>query len=163
VSITNRSPLVLTSNDAVSTSQQSHVVATYKDGVQRSYINGKQQPEVVDLTRDGIVGFGTRKTAVAQLAYSFFYFFPVSFFLTLFFSTRSGGPINSLLLPFAIAIGLLMVTEFFQAFAFDRAIDIRLIGYGLMIAGLGTLSGRVFITNQVLPGLSPSRENPVYI
>jgi glycopeptide antibiotics resistance protein len=142
VSITNRSPLNLTTKNAFSTLERAHVVATYKDGVERSYLNGKQQSEVVDLTREGIVGFGTRKTAVAQLAYSFFYFFPVSFFSALFFSTRSGGPINSLVLPFAVAIGLLMLTEFFQAFAFDRAIDIALIGYGTTIAALGALSGR---------------------
>jgi glycopeptide antibiotics resistance protein len=141
VSITNRSPLSLTSKNAFSTRERSHVVVTYKDGVERSYLNGKQQSELLDL-RDGIVGFGTRKTAIAQLAYTFFFFFPVSFFLALFFSTRSRNLINSLLLPFSIAIGLLILTEFLQAFAFERAIDIPLIGYGLIIAALGGLSGR---------------------
>jgi glycopeptide antibiotics resistance protein len=147
VSITNRSPLFLTTRDEISTSDQSHVVTTYTNGVERSYLNGKEQPEIV-LTRDGIVGFGTRKTAVAQLAYAFFYFFPVSFFLVLFFLARSGDPTNSLLLALVITIGLLVVTEFFQSFAFDRRIDVPLLGYGLIIAALGALSGRAFATNN---------------
>jgi glycopeptide antibiotics resistance protein len=153
VSITNRSPLFLTTRDEVSTSDQSHVVTTYKNGVERSYLNGKEQPEVV-LTRDGIVGFGTRKTAVAQLAYTFFYFFPVSFFLVLFFLARSGDPTNSLLLALVISMGLLIVTEFFQSFAFDRRIDVPLIAYGLIIAALGAVSGRVFATNNGGPNTS---------
>jgi glycopeptide antibiotics resistance protein len=142
ISITNRSPLNLMTKNAFSTLELSHIVATYKDGIETSYLNGKQQPEVSDLTSDGIVGFGTKKTGLAQLAYSFFYFFPVSFFSALFFSRWSATPTNSLLVPFAIAIGLLVATEFFQAFAFDRAVDFPLIGYGLMIPALGSLSGR---------------------
>jgi glycopeptide antibiotics resistance protein len=154
VSITNRSPLVLGSENAFSTLERSHIVATYKDGVERLYLNGKRQSEILDLTREGIVGFGTRKTAVAQLVYSFFYFFPVSFFLALFFSTRSAAPTYSLVLSFAIAIGLLMVAEFFQAFAFDRAIDIQLIAYGTMTAALGALSGRAFATKAAVFNVS---------
>jgi glycopeptide antibiotics resistance protein len=148
VSITNRSPLFLTTRDGVSTSDESHVVATYTNGVERLYLNGKQQPELLNLTSDGIVGFGTRKTAVTQLAYTFFYFFPVSFFLVLFFLARSGDPTNSVLLALAITIGLLIVTEFFQSFAFDRRLDVPLLAYGLIIAALGAVSGRVFATNN---------------
>ena len=58
---------------------------------------------------------------------------------------------------------LLIVTEFFQAFAFDRAIDIPLIGYGLIIAALGALSRRVFVRKQTLPLYQHREQNAVYM
>ena len=121
----------------------SHVVATYARGVERIYANGAKQSDLLDVTKDVIIGFGTRKTPIAQIAYSFFFFFPVSLFFSLFLSSR--GVFNSsLLLPVALGTGLLAITEIFQAFAFNRDVDFPLMGYGVIIATIGSLMGPVF-------------------
>jgi Concanavalin A-like lectin/glucanases superfamily len=120
-----------------------HLVATYKGGLQRLYVNGVEQAEALNLKTAVIIGFGTRKTAFAQVAYSFFYFFPVSFLLAVFASTRSIGVVNTLLLPCAVGAGLLATAEIFQAFAFHRGMDIPLLGYGLIITTMGAVMGRV--------------------
>jgi Concanavalin A-like lectin/glucanases superfamily len=150
VSGRNGTPLALITKDGFSTPGEFHVVATYKNGIERLYINGKQRSEVLNLTSEGIVGFGTRRTPIALTAYSFFYFFPVTFICAIFFLRRSRRVTKTLLLPAAIGIGLLSITETFQAIAFHRAVDISLIIYGVVVAALGTLSGQLFETREAV-------------
>jgi glycopeptide antibiotics resistance protein len=150
VSGMNGTPLALKTTKDISPSEISHVIATYKHGVERFYLNGQQQSEVLDLTSHGVIGFGTKKTPITQIAYCFFYFFPVGFLFAIFLSRLSKGLVTILLLPAGIATGLLVVTELFQSFAFDRGIDTTLISYGMMIATLGGLSGRSLVTKDRL-------------
>jgi hypothetical protein len=117
------------------------VVATYKDGIGRLYVNGGERPVIVDLAGDGIIGFGTRKTIGAEIAYSFFYFFPIAVFAAVFFSKRVSGSMQ-LLPAVAAGAGLLVAAEVFQAVAFERKLDFSLMGYGIIIAAIGALTGR---------------------
>jgi glycopeptide antibiotics resistance protein len=118
-----------------------HVVVTYAQGIERVYVNGRQQPDILDVTREVIIGFGTRKTPIAQIAYSFFFFFPVSLFFSRFLSSRGTALKTTLLMPVALGAGLLSITEVFEAFAFDRAVDYPLMGYGVIIAAIASLVG----------------------
>jgi hypothetical protein len=118
-----------------------HLVSTYAGGVERFYVNGVQHPSVLDVTKDVIVGFATRKTPIAQTAYSFFYFFPVALFLSILLAQRRNGRGTSLLLAALIGAGMATVTEFFQAFAFERTVDFPLIGYSLIVSTVGALTG----------------------
>jgi hypothetical protein len=108
------------------------------------YVNGAQRPESVNLLRDGIIGFATRKTPTAQIAYSFYYLFPVAFVLSAFFSTRSDVAHHRWLYALGITVGLSAATEWVQVLALQRSIDIPIIGYGLLIGLLGGLGGRAF-------------------
>jgi hypothetical protein len=118
-----------------------HVVVTYAQGLERVYVNGRQQPDVLDVTKDVNIGFGTRNTALAQIAYTFFFFFPVSLFFSMFLSLRGSTLYARVLITVAIGAGLLAITEIFQAFAFDRAVDFRLMGYGVILAAIASLIG----------------------
>jgi glycopeptide antibiotics resistance protein len=121
-----------------------HLVATYKDGVERLYVDGCEHPDKVDLKKaDIIVAFSINKNPVAQIAYSLFYFFPVSFFFSFVFSRRFGGFLTTSLLPAALAVGLLSMAEVFQAYIFSRAIDLSLLTYGVIAAITGTFGGRI--------------------
>jgi hypothetical protein len=139
----NGAPLALRTTNGIQPIQTSHIVATYKNGVESFYINGEPQPKILDLTRDGIIGLGTRKTQIGWMAYSFFYYFPVSFAFAAFLSARSNG-LMSRLLPFAIGAGLCAVTEVFQVLVFARIANSSVILWSLFMAGLGTFSGRAF-------------------
>jgi glycopeptide antibiotics resistance protein len=139
----NGTPLAVKSTDKISGLEKSHLVATYKNGVETLYLNGRQQADVLDLTKDGIIGFGTRKTALAAAAYSFFYFFPVSFLCATFLSRRANG-LMSRLLPFALGAGLCAVNEVFQMIVFARGADFSVIFWSLFMAALGTFSGQAF-------------------
>ncbi len=108
----NGIPLAVKSSDEISTLEKSHVVATYKKGVERLYVNGKQQAEVLNLTRDGIIAFGTRRTPVTAAAYSFFYFFPVSF-LSVTFLLAHAKILMAVLSSVVIGAGLAVLTETF--------------------------------------------------
>jgi hypothetical protein len=152
VSGTNGMPLALKSGKEIAAGQQAQLVATYEDGVERLYINGKQQAEGLDLPNDGIVGFGTRRTLITRFAYSFFYFFPVSFFLTLFFSTPADRVFKRVLVPIAIATGLAVLSEGFQALLFKRSLDESLLLAGIIIAMLGALSGQIFAVGDRIEG-----------
>jgi Concanavalin A-like lectin/glucanases superfamily len=139
----NGTPVVLETTGGALKREASHVVVTYEQGIERLYMNGAQRPESVNLVTDAIIGFGTRKTPTAQIAYSFLYFFPVAFVFAAYFSRRSvGGPYR--LYALAIAVGLCTATELVQAFAFERSVDVPIIGYGLMIGLVGGLSGYAF-------------------
>ena len=138
----NGTPLALKTTSGVLTRDAFHIVATYKDHIQRLYVNGAEQPETLNLRTDGIIGFGTRKTAIAQLAYSFFYSTPVSFVCAVFLSRFEDSMIG-VLIPAGVTVGLLAFTEVFQAFAFSRTIDVGLMAYGVMFAVLGALSGEL--------------------
>ena len=124
-----------------------HVVATYKNGLETIYINGAAQAQVLDLKSDGIIGLGTKKTQVARAAYSFFYFFPVSFLFAAFLSRLSNGWLARLL-PLAISAGLCAATEFFQVIVFARTADYSVILWSVFMAGFGTFGGRAFASPE---------------
>ncbi len=141
----NGSPMNLKTQDGFLTLETFHIVATYKEGIERLYVNGREHAESLDLaTTDLIIGFAARKTPIAQLAYSFFYFFPVSFFFASIFSSRSRSFMTTLFLPVMIGLSLLSIAEIFQAFVFHRAIDLPLISYGILIGVVGAFGGTVF-------------------
>ena len=131
----------LQTNDGVLTLEVSHVVATYSRGVERLYINGNEHPSKLDVTKDVVIAFGARKNVLAQIGYGFFYFFPVSLFVAAFLSIRNGGFIGTFLTAVATATGLMAITEILQSLLFNRTIDFSLIGYGLIIAILGSVAG----------------------
>ena len=131
----------LQTNDGVLTLDVSHVVGTYTQGIERLYVDGKEHPAKLDVTKDVIIGFGARKTLFAQIGYSFFYFFPVSLFVAAFLSSKHGASVKTFIAALAAGSGLLAMTDIFQAIAFDRAIDLRFIGNGLAILVAGSLIG----------------------
>jgi glycopeptide antibiotics resistance protein len=137
----NGAPLALRTKNGFLNSETVHIVATYKAGIQKLYSNGAELPETLDLTRDGIIGFGARKTTIAHFAYSFFYFAPMSFLCASFFSRRAKTVIEGLLMPIALTMTLLSITECFQASVFDRSVDIRLFVCGLMISSIVAVAG----------------------
>jgi VanZ family protein len=139
------SPAGLRTRDRFLDSELFHIVATYKDGVERLYVDGIEHSDRLNLTRDVIIGFGVKKTSVAQIAYISFYFFPVSLFLAAFFSRRVRGFVSTFLAPVGVGTGLLATTEIFQSFALNRAIDVPLMGYGVIIATIGSLIGVGFL------------------
>jgi glycopeptide antibiotics resistance protein len=127
----------------------SHVVATYSRGLQRLYINGNEYPKKLDVTKDVVIAFGAPKTVLAQIGYGFFYFFPVGLFVAAFLSIRYAALTSAFLIAVATAMGLMVTTELVQCVLFDRAIDFSLIGYGLIIAMLGSLAGAGLPKNRL--------------
>jgi hypothetical protein len=139
----------LQTNDGVLTLEVSHVVATYSRGVERLYVNGNEHPSKLDVTKDVVIAFGARKNYLAQIGYGFFYFFPVSLFVAAFLSIRNGGFIGTFLTAVATATGLMAITEILQSLLFNRTIDFSLIGYGLIIAILGSVAGAGLAMGQL--------------
>ena len=135
----------LRTRDGVLTGEQSHVVATYKDGIERLYVNGREHPDNVDLNKaDIMVAFGTKKHPLSQLGYSVFYFFPVSFLGSWLLRARSANYAITVLLPATIAFILLGLAEYFQAHVFARPVDLHLLGYGVVVGSVGALCGASF-------------------
>jgi VanZ family protein len=146
------SPVNLKTNDEFLTTNTFHIVANYEKGIEKLYMNGRAYRNSLNLAEDAIVGFYAIKRPIAQIAYTFFYFFPVSFFLSMYFSTWSRGFGTTWLLALIITISLLSTTEIFQAVAFDRGIDLPLIGYGVLTGSVGVFSGETFARGgQVQP------------
>jgi hypothetical protein len=140
----NRAPVGLRTTDRVLSRDISHVIVTYKAGIERLYVNGAQRPETVNMARDAIIGFGTRKTGLSQLAYSFFYFLPASLVFSVFVSTRTIRPVHRWILSVAVAAALAGTTEFIQAFTLARAIEPKIIWYGVLIGFGGASTGTLF-------------------
>jgi VanZ family protein len=131
----------LQTNDHVLTLDVSHVVATYRQGIERLYVNGYEHPNKLDVMKDVIIAFGVPKSVLGQIGYAFFYFFPVSLFVAAFLSSKSRPFIGTALTAVVFGTGLIAATEISQSFLFKRLIDFSLIGYGLTIAILGALAG----------------------
>ena len=140
----NGTPLALRTTNGFLTSGMVHIIATYHRGIQKVYANGVEQPKRLNLTADGIIGFGTSKTLGAQIAYAWFYFFPVSFVLSGFAPRGLRDSIIASIVPGGVAAGMLAITEIFQAYAFERTLDFRVMGCGLLVAGLGAFSRSMF-------------------
>jgi VanZ family protein len=142
VSGSNGTKLNLRTTDGPVALGKSHVVITYKDGVERLYIGGRISATNSSLKQAEIIaGFGTKKNPISQIAFGLFYFFPVSLFLAFFLSGRRRSFIITLCVPATIAFGLLSVTEIFQAYNITRAIDSSMFGYGIASVAIGAFSG----------------------
>jgi VanZ family protein len=154
VSGMNGTPLALESGNEIAAGKQTHIVATYQNGMEKLYINGKQQAKTLNLPSDGIIGFGTRRTLISRIAYSFLYFFPASLFLSLFISMRANHIPKNLFLSVAIATGLVLLSESFQALMFKRPIDLSLLICGVIIAVFGAMSGQILLGTQRIKRVS---------
>jgi glycopeptide antibiotics resistance protein len=135
--------VTLQTDDSFLTTETFHIVATYKHGIERLYVNGREHTPPVD-TADTMIGFAVRRTPIAKIAYSFFYFFPLACISAIVFSIQRRRVSTTFLLPLAIGTGLLSLTEIFQAMAFHRPLDLPLLGYGTLSAMTGALSGIAF-------------------
>src|SRR5215813_11871992 len=141
VSGRNGTTVNLKTRNGFLTPQQFHLVATYKGGVETLFVNGQEHPDKVDLSKANIiVAFGTKNNPVAQMAYSFFYFFPGSFFGSWVLSSKSASSIK-LVLPAMIAVGLLSMAEGFPAYVLARPVDLLLLSYGVVVGMIGALCG----------------------
>jgi len=143
--------------------RKTHVVVTYEQGVESLYIDRHRYPANVDLRKaDILISFGTPKHTLSKFAYAFCYFFPVSFFLSLFLSQRLKNSMAALLIPGAVAIGLLTFAELHQAYSFGRSLDWALLTYGSVVAVIGVLSGaRVAVVNPRVSPSSGGAERPI--
>lgn len=137
----NGAPLDVATGDPISPARMVHLVATYGQGVEKLYVDGHLQTDILDLTKDSLIGLGTRKSMLARLAYGFVYFFTPGFFLARFLSDRMDARGRSLMVVMAAAGALLSVTAGFQAIAFRKAVDVPLIALGLLLAVCGALGG----------------------
>jgi hypothetical protein len=120
--------------------------------VEKLYVDGREHPENVDLKKaDIIIAFGSKKNPLAQMAYSFCYFFPVSFFLSWVLSKKSASCSMTLLLPTIIVVSLLSMAEAFQAYIFGRPIDLILLSCGAVVGMVGALCGASFAKETPAP------------
>jgi hypothetical protein len=139
----------LRTRDGFLTDKQFHLVATYKDGIERLYVDGHEHPDNVDLTKsDVMVAFGAKKNPLAKVAYSLFYFFPMSFFGSWLLRARSSNYLIAILLPATTAVALLGLAECVQAHAFARPVDLHLLGYGVLVGIVGALCGAFFAKDE---------------
>jgi VanZ family protein len=130
------------------TRQPLHLVATYIRGIERFFVNG-QQTAMLDITKDVIIAFGARKTSITQIAYIVFYFLPVSVFLSAFLSVRVPGLIKVLLIVVAAVTFMVALTEIFQAFLFNRAVDYSVLAYTVIISATGFLTGAGVLPTRI--------------
>ncbi len=137
----NGTPLSLRTTTAPVIPRQSHLFITYKEGIERLYIDGRKYPEDLNLKDSAILTFGARKTLFAQLAYIMVYFFPVSFFFAFVLSSRVAGYVRTVLVPAAVSLCLLTLTEGLHVYLFDRSVDLFLLACGVVLATLGALTG----------------------
>lgn len=148
----NGYPLSLMTTDVVSAAKVTHLVASYKSGVQRLFVDGVKQSKTLNLTSDGVIGLAIPKSVAARIAYSFFYFVPVSALIAGFLSTRLRHRTKILGVPIVVTTGLLGLTETCQAFLFHRTIDLQLIVWGTITAILGAYIGRLFVSLEGVQG-----------
>jgi hypothetical protein len=138
----------LHTEDHFLTTERMHLVATYKDGVERLYVNGTEHLYSIDLATEGMIGFAVKRSPIAKIAYSFFYFLPLACLSAVVISTQGQGVTATLILSMAIGTSLLSITEIFQAIAFARSLDLPLLGYGTLTGMIGALSGIAFTTRR---------------
>ena len=121
--------------------EQFHLVVTYKGGFRELFVNGRKYPyKNFDLRlADFIVGFGSNP--FAQIAYSWVFFFPVSFFFSRALSKRFPDCRLSLLVPAAIAVSLLSAAEMLQAHLFARSVDWVFVACGVVVVLAGAFCG----------------------
>jgi hypothetical protein len=152
VSGSNGTAVNLRTQNGFLATKQFHVVTTYREGIEKLYVDGREHPAKVNLKKaDSIVAFGSKKNRLARMAYSFSYFFPVSFFLSWVLSKKSASRSMTLLLPAITAVGLLSIAEGFQAYVFARPVDLVLIGCGAVVGMVGALCGASFAKETSAP------------
>src|SRR5262249_11930963 len=122
-------PVNLRSGNEFRAPEQVHLVVTYKGGVRKLFVNGREYScSNFDLRLgDFIVSFGNN--LVAQVAYSFIYFFPVSFVFSRALAKRSMPYSGALLLPATVAFSFSSMAEVIQAYLFGRSVDLAFVSY----------------------------------
>jgi hypothetical protein len=142
--VSGRRSAELESRNGSLTLEQFHLVVTYEGGVRRLFVNGQEHPyNHFDLRlADFIVAFGNNP--VAQTAYSFLFFFPLSLFFSRALAKRSAAASLAWLAAVTIAFGFLTMTEALQARLFARSVDLVFAGYGLAVVAAGALCGILF-------------------
>lgn len=121
----------------------SHIVVTYREGIEKLYLDGNEYAESVDLTANTVVGLRAKKTCGSQVAYGFCYFLPIGFFFANTLSRKSGKA-ASVLRTFgfvALPIGMLAA---FRVVALGRPPDFSLMAYALTIGMLGAVGGALY-------------------
>lgn len=145
VSGTNGTAVNLRTQDGFLTGKQTHLIATYRNSVEKLYVDGREHPDKVDLKKANIiVAFGSKKNPLAKVAYSFSYFFPVSVCLSWVLSKKSASYLIALPMPAIIAVSLLSMAEGFQSYTFARPVDLFLVGCGAVVGMVGALCGASF-------------------
>ena len=147
--ISNASAAEITTGNGFLTAEQFQLVVTYKGGVHKLFVNGRKYPNNnFDLRlANFVVSFGNNRAA--QFAYSFVYFFPVSFLLSHWLSKRSFAYPVTLLVAASIAASLLGMTEAVQACLFARSVDLAFVGYGVVVVLAGALCGMFFAQETI--------------
>lgn len=115
---------------------RTHVVATYGQGVERLYIDAVQRSPPLELASEGIVGLGTPRSALARVAYTFVYFFPVTFALAAYALPRSPASRAARRLAFAVGAGLFAAAETVQILVLERGPDLPLLFVAVAVLGV---------------------------
>ena len=104
---------------------------------------------MLDITKDVIIAFSARKTAIVQIAYIVFYFLPISVFLSAFLLVRVPGSTKVFLIVVAVVTFMVALTEIFQALLFKRAVDYPVLAYAVIISAVGYLTGAGVLPTRI--------------
>jgi glycopeptide antibiotics resistance protein len=125
-----------------------HIVATYKEGIETLFVNGKEHTSVALFDSIKSLGF-FGNNVLSRIAFSFFFFFPMVFFLYLLFLNVFGKTMKSSFFTVFLACGLLLLIEVILNILFpNKGFDFNLL-FAAVPVGLLTLLWVRFLETEI--------------
>jgi len=125
-----------------------HVVATYKEGIETLFVNGKEHTRVALYDSIKSLGF-FGNNVLSRIAFSFFFSFPMVFFLYLLFLNVFGKTMKSFFFTVFLACGLLFLIELIFNILFpNKGFDFNLL-FASIPVGLLTLLFVRFLETEI--------------
>ena len=143
----------LSTKDNPLTTKIQHLVATYRNGVEKLYINGiEHETTFLDASNNllnfidaglGFIGAGLR----GKWVYCFLFLFPLGFLSYTMFSGNSGSNTKVISLSAIIGFSPLAVIEIFQVLKAPRPFDLTLLSIGLVVVLISILMSYILNKN----------------
>ena len=119
-------------------------VATYRNGFERLFLNGIASTQALDLTSTTAIAVAAKDSLSAQVAYSFYYFFPAAFFVA--GASKARHRSSLIKIPYGITVGSLFAApEVLRVALLGRHPDWSLVVSGLAVQGLCVLFGALCV------------------
>jgi glycopeptide antibiotics resistance protein len=142
----NGTKVHLQTKDDFLTMEIQHLVATYRNGVEKLYVNSiEYETTLLDASNNllNLLGAGLG----GKWAYCFLFLFPVGFLSYTILLKNPGSTVKAILFSAIIGFSPLVVIESFQVIKVPRPFDLSLLSLGLVVVFMSILMSSIINKN----------------
>ncbi len=118
-----------------------HLLTTYRNAVEKLFLNGALCSDTVDLTWSTVIGLAAKNLPPAQTAYALCYFFPAALLLAMSAQAKYESLLRCWAFGLAISSSFLVLPELLRLVLLGRNLDWSLLACGTAAESIGAILG----------------------